>query len=70
MHNSLELNINPFGQVTHPAIDTADDGTGFPFGFLVNLGSAVELWDPPDFIETALEVDLLCFWELFIISFD
>jgi hypothetical protein len=41
MYNLLELDVCPFGEVPHSAIDAADDGACLPMGLLVHFGGAV-----------------------------
>ena len=67
MDNLLEFVINPFGQVSHSAVNTADYGTGGP-GLLVHFGSAVELWYPAWLLKASLEVGLVFFWELLLVG--
>ena len=60
-NHELELHIDPFGEVSHAAVDAADDGAGFPVGFLVDLGGTVELGSASLCREAALEVHFFRF---------
>ena len=57
MDHSLELNIHPFGEVAHSAVDAADYGSGFLLGLFVDLWSAVELRESSLLLPTSGEVN-------------
>ena len=65
----LELRVNPFGEVSHAAVDAADYGACGPGG-LVHLWGAVELGDTSRFLEAACEVDCFCSAEVLLVSLD
>ena len=69
MQDSLELHIYPLGKVSHAAVDTADNGAGFP-RLLVHLGGAVELGNASELVEASLEVCAFIPRERFLVGFD
>ena len=59
---SLKLGVDPFGEVSETAINTADNGACFPLWFLVDLRGAVELWDASGFCCTSSKVGYFLGW--------
>ncbi len=70
MDELLELYIHPFGEVSHAAVDAADDGASLPFGFLVDLGGAVELGQSSGFFKAAFEVSCLRVRQRLLVGLD
>jgi hypothetical protein len=56
--------VDPFGKVTPPGVDAADNWVGLP-GCLVHFGHAAEVLSVPVFLEAAFEVHCLCSAKLF-----
>ena len=55
VHHPLELDIYPFREVAHAAVDTADYGSVFQW-VLVDFGGTIELWDSFVLLKASLEV--------------
>ena len=66
----MELYIDPLGEVSHSAVDTADYGPEFPVGFLMHFGSAVELRYAAALFEASFEVFCFVLREQFLVGFD